>query len=191
MIQRHVVRCLIAGFVALLPVGGLVLMVVYLESTLAASWLARQPFYFPGAGILAALLVLYAIGLLVTTFLGRWLWGRADRLLDRLPAFGAMYRSLKQILGYGRGDDALFREVVLVASDDTGGTQLGLVTSTVGHGDGERRVVFVPGAPNPAAGRLLLLPPAALQPLQLQADDVLKALLSLGKTSLDDLIPAR
>ncbi|MSR58002.1 MAG: hypothetical protein EXS05_10040, partial [Planctomycetaceae bacterium] len=49
-----VTRCLLAGLVALLPIGGFVLTVVYLERSIAESWLARQPFYFPGLGLIAS-----------------------------------------------------------------------------------------------------------------------------------------
>jgi uncharacterized membrane protein len=179
---------LIAGFVALLPVAGLVLTIAWLESSLAASWLARQPFYFAGMGILAGVLALYLIGLLVTTFLGRWLFARFDHLMRSLPGVGALYRTLKQVLGYGSGDDALFQEVVLVESRDTGGHQIGLVTARLGAGDDAQLVVFVPGAPNPANGRMLILGPGTVVPIRLSVNESLKALVSLGKTSLEDLL---
>ncbi len=96
---RHVTKCLLTGVDALLPIGGLVLGIGYLESVLSGAGLKQLPFYFPGLGLLAAFALLYLIGLVLTTFIGKWLWTRLDRLLDRLPALGKLYVSLKQILG--------------------------------------------------------------------------------------------
>ena len=183
-LRRHLVRCFFAGIVALLPVGGTVLAVVYLESVLASSWLAGQSFYFPGLGLLLAATLVYVIGLGVTTFIGRWLWTRVDRLLDRLPALGQLYQTLKQILGYGGGKDALFHSVVMVAHNDSGGRQLGLITSRFSDATGAKSVVFLPGAPNPTAGQLVVLADNKIEPLDTMVSDAMKALVSVGKTDM-------
>ena len=89
-ITKHVSRCLVAGIVALLPIAGVVLTVVYLEATISGSWLKEEDWYFPGLGILAVVVLIYIIGLIVSSFLGRWLWTRVDRLLERVPALGQL-----------------------------------------------------------------------------------------------------
>jgi len=188
-ISRHVTRCFIGGVVALLPIGGVVLTIVYLESTLAESWLARQPYYFPGMGIIAAVLIIYLIGLAVTSFIGSWIWKRVDRMLARLPALGQLYQTLKQVLGYGEGEGALFERVVLVRNLDHDGWELGLVTredrAGSGQSEGETRLtVFVPAAPTPTAGRLVIVDPSATRPLDVSVGDALKTLVSIGKTPL-------
>lgn len=180
---RHVTRCLVAGVVALLPLGGTVVSVVWLERTLAESWLADQPWYFPGVGILFALVALYAVGLFVTTFLGRWLWRQVDRLLEGLPLLGAMYQSLKELLGYDSTKERFFQGVVAVPSD--GGYELGFVTGeAAGPGGAVHAVVFVPGSPNPTNGRLVLVAPKDLQRLPVRTADALRALVAIGKTPL-------
>lgn len=180
---RHITRCLVAGVVALLPIGGMVLSIAWLESSISGSWLADQPWYFPGVGILAALVVIYAFGLFVTTFLGRWVWRRADRVLESLPLLGTMYQSLKEVLGYDSGKEKFFQGVVLVPTE--GGTELGLVTGEAPGADGSpRTLVFVPGSPNPAAGRLLFVDPATVARLDVKPSDALRALVALGKTEL-------
>ena len=177
---RHVVRCLIAGIVASLPIGGTVLVFIYMESVLSASWLASKAFYFPGLGLLLVVVALYVIGVFVTTFLGRWIWRRLDSGLSRLPLVGGLYQTLKQILGYGGGADAIFQQVVLVPSEDTGGVQIGLVTDRRADG---KLAVFLPGSPNPTAGRLVLIEEEGLTALQNPVVDALKTLVSVGKGS--------
>ncbi len=190
-IAGHISRCFIAGIVALLPIGGLVLTVAYMESAIAGSWLAKQPFYFPGMGLIAVVVIIYLIGLFVSTVLGQWLWSWADRVLDNLPALGQLYQTLKQILGYGQGKDAIFHQVVLVPCRDFDAVEVGLVTNQViGDGGRTQLVVFIPGAPNPTTGRMVLIDAGRVQPISLPVSDALKALVSVGKTPLSTDIPA-
>jgi uncharacterized membrane protein len=183
-VLRHVGRCLLAGALAILPVGGLVLALVLAETTISKSWRGNVPFYVPGMGIVLALVAVYVLGLVTTTFLGRWFWRVTDRLLERLPALGRLYITLKQVLGYGEGERALFRRVVLVPSGG-GGHELGLVTNEVPGPDGRARLlVFVPGSPNPTGGRLVLAEPGEVVAVATPVHEVLKALLSAGSTPL-------
>lgn len=185
-VYKHITSSLIAGIVAILPVAGVVLTVAYLESTISGSGLSKMPFYFPGFGLLAAIIFIYLVGLAVTTFVGRWIWKRADSLMDRLPALGRLYQTLKQILGYGEGDDAIFHEAVLVPSRDTESEELGLVTNRISDDNGAiKLVIFVPGVPNPTSGRLIVMDEASVKTLSMPVNDTLKALVSMGKTEID------
>jgi uncharacterized membrane protein len=176
---NHVARCLVAGLVALLPIVGAVLGIVWLEGALSASWRAQVDWYFPGLGMLLAAAAIYAVGLAVTTFVGRWLWRVADRGLERLPLLGSLYQSLKEVLGRER----FFQAVVTVACD--GGEQIGFVTGEFDGADGSRRLtVFVPGSPNPTSGRLLLVPPTAVHRLDARPADALRTLVAMGKSPL-------
>ena len=192
-ILGHLTRCLVAGFVALLPVGGFVLSVGYAEYLIAEWWLQSQDFYFPGLGLLGVALILYFVGLVVSTFLGRWAWKRVDSLLNRLPTLGQLYQTLKQVLGYGDGEDAIFRKVVLIEGEAPGTRELGLVTNETVENGTQRLTVFIPGAPNPAAGRLVLIAAQDVRPIDMPVSDALKTLVALGTTDLhvDDRPPSR
>jgi len=182
---KHITKCLLAGIVALLPIGGLILTVGYLESMISSAGLIMLPFYFPGLGLLVALVTLYLIGLTLTTFVGKWVWTRIDRLIDKLPALGKLYVSLKQILGYGEGKDAVFQETVLVSAQGGTGEEFGLVTNRINLPDGSHRlVVFVPGSPNPTSGRLLITSPDDVQPVGMPVNSALKVLVAVGKSDI-------
>jgi uncharacterized membrane protein len=183
-IVKHVTRCLLAGALAILPVGGLLFALVFAEQTVSKSWLAKQPYYVPGMGIIAALLLVYALGLVATTFVGRWFWRWIDRVLEGLPAVGRLYVTLKQLLGYGEGEKAMFRRVVLVPREG-GGHELGLVTNEVPGPDGRPRLIlFLPGAPNPTGGRIVLTEASQVVAVSTPVHEVLKAMLSAGSTQL-------
>lgn len=179
--SRHFVRCIIAGVVALLPIGGTVLTIAYAESMLSQTWREAGYFYFPGMGLLLSIILLYFVGLFVTTFLGRWLWRRMDHVLQSLPILGGLYQTLKQILGYDSGEEAFFQEVTLVPSDDTGGVQIGLVTSRREDGT---CCVFLPGSPNPTTGRMVIVEESRIEKMDCSVSDALKSLVSVGKGEL-------
>lgn len=174
---------MVAGIVALLPMGGAVFTIVWLENVISSSWRDKLPFYFPGLGLLLALLAVYVVGFFVTTFVGRWLWRRADRLLESLPLLGTAYQSMKEVLGYDSSRERFFQGVVAVTADE--GYEIGFVTGQSTGPDGRpHTVVFVPSAPNPTNGKLLLVDPARLKPLDVRTADALRALVSIGKTPL-------
>lgn len=185
-LTRHFTTNLLAGLVALLPIGGLVITIAYMESTLSSAGLTRLPFYFPGMGILLALVIIYLIGLILTTFIGKWLWARVDRLLNRLPALGKLYGSLKQILGYGEGEQAVFQKTVLVPAQGGTGEELGLVTNTLTLKNGEKRwTVFIPGSPNPTSGRLIIVHPDQVELTSIPVNAVFKTLIAAGQYDLE------
>ena len=179
-ILRHVSRCMIAGIIAILPIGGMVLSVLWLEDMISESWLAKQNWYFPGFGLLAATVSIYLIGLAVSSFVGRWIWKLFDTLLKNLPGLGRLYETLKQILGYGEGEEAFFREVVFLPSPYGGGKELGLVTNRY---DGGRLLVFLPGSPNPTDGRLIIVDEASVERSKMPVNAALKSLISAGTTA--------
>ena len=186
---KHISKSFVAGIVALLPVGGTLLTLWWLEDSLAGIWLAEQPWYFPGAGILAALLMIYLVGVAVTSLVGRLVWRLVDRLLEEFPALGTFYRTLKQVLGYGEGEDALFDRVVLVPGREEGSHEVGLVTSTLpAEGPfGPRLAVFVPAAPTPTSGRLVLIEESATTALPVSVHDALKFLVGMGTLEVETI----
>ena len=184
-IRRHITRCLLAGAVAVLPIAGLIITIGYVESQISSSGLAKLPFYFPGFGLLASVILVYLVGLVVSTFIGRWLWARLDNLLDRVPALGGLYQTFKQILGYGKGEDAIFQEVVLVPGRNDQSEELGLVTNRVLDEDGSTKLlIFVPASPAPTTGRLVVMDPGAVRRLEMPVSETLKALVAMGKTEV-------
>ncbi|MCA3008893.1 MAG: DUF502 domain-containing protein [Phycisphaerales bacterium] len=85
---------------------------------LTGSWRDKVSWYFPGLGLLLALVVVGLVGLFVTTFVGRWMWRGIDRLLECTPLLGALYQSLKKVLGYDNTRERFFRGFVAVPADD-------------------------------------------------------------------------
>ena len=70
-------------------------MVLYFEKQLSSTWLAEQPFYRFGIEILLGFLAVYIVGLLVSSFLGRWLWAQVDMPSMSVPLLGPLYQAFK------------------------------------------------------------------------------------------------
>jgi uncharacterized membrane protein len=191
-IRQHLVTVFVSGIVALLPIVGLAATVFYFENQVAGVWLRNQGFYFFGLGLLIVTVLIYFVGLVVSTFVGRWLWRRADLLLDRLPVLGNLYLTFKQILGYGDGPQGLFQRVVLVCIDSPNHYEIGLVTHEPCEQTAGRLAVFVPAAPTPTSGRLVYAHPDQVQSTNLSASQAMQLLVSLGTIQPQALgIPAR
>lgn len=185
-ITRHLSKSFLAGIVAILPIAGLVLTVAYLEKSISSSGIAGLPFYFPGLGLILAVLIIYLIGLTVSTFVGKWLWSKFDKIMNNMPALGKLYISLKQILGYGKGEEAIFHETVLIKSLDKQSEEIGLITNKITLPDNQLKyVIFIPGAPNPTSGRLIIADPDQVQMIEADTNEVLKMLVAIGKTPIN------
>jgi uncharacterized membrane protein len=178
------VKVLVSGIVALLPVVGVIVAVAYFENTVAAAWLKNQGFYFFGLGIILAAGLVYLVGLTVSTFVGRWLWKRFDFLLDQVPILGSLYQTLKQILGYGEGPQGMFQRVVWMPSHNDR-LELGLVTREACAETAGLLVVFLPAAPTPTSGRLVCVRPERVIACNLSASQAMQLLVSLGSIGGD------
>ncbi len=179
--KQHLIRCAVAGVVALLPILGLILLIVQLESWISNSGLRDQGYYFFGQGIIAAVILVYLVGLATTTLIGKWLWRFFDRMIDRMPLLGAIYRSLKQILGYGDGPDTVFKRVVYLNTLQSDIEEIGLVTREANSADpASRLTVFLPLAPIPSNGRLVFVQSHQVRNAEMSVNEALKMFVSLG-----------
>jgi len=180
LFQQHLARCFIAGIVALLPIAGIVLGIVYFEVQLSGSWLKDQGFYFFGMGLLFTLISIYLVGFVVSTFIGQLAWRVVDRLLNRLPILGNLYQTLKQLLGYGEGPNAFFQRVVFVHNRELDADQIGLVTREANEATQGHLAVFVPFAPTPTSGRLIFVEASKVRPAGMTVNEAMKWLVSIG-----------
>lgn len=179
--QKHIWQCFVAGIVALLPIVGMIITIVYCEEMVSESWLSQQGFYFFGLGILIVLVATYFIGLFFSNVIGKWVWDSIDLILIRTPILGNLYQTLKQILGYGEGEDAIFRRVVFVKTKDFDGEEIGLVTrENIELESSEKLAVFLPFSPSPINGRLVFVDKSIVRESDMSVNDALKSLVSIG-----------
>jgi len=175
-LQTHFRNKLVAGALAAIPVALTVFILWYVDSK------ARGLFgiQYPVAGLLVGLAGLYLLGLFVTSLVGRWVLTGADILLVHIPGLRDLYQSWKQMAFSPEGDEGIFARVVLVPDESGRMKMMGFATRKPLDGDPETLCVFVPGAPNPTAGRLYFVPISECLVLDLPARAALKVLISGG-----------
>ncbi len=146
---------------------------------LESGWLVT----LTGIGVTFAIIIL--TGLVASNFLGKFLLGRIDALLDRIPVVKMLYSSLKDLFGAFLGDEKRFDTPVLVSvtQDDTV-RLMGFVTqaSMVDFGLEDDVAVYLPQSYN-FAGNLIVVPKTKIKRLDVPAASVTAFLLSGGVSS--------
>lgn len=175
----------VAGLLIAAPLA-MTLSIVSWAIELVDTRLIPRPLSIPGAGVVAVIIGLTAIGWLASSVAGRLVHNTGERLLARIPVVRGVYAALKQIFeAVFAQQSTAFREVVLVEYPRRGLWSLGFLT---GRTTGEvQRVtaddvvnVFLPTTPNPTSGFLLFVPREDIVPLRMSVEDGLKMVVSGG-----------
>ena len=182
---KHFAKNFIAGMIAMLPIVSTLIAVAFLEHSLSLSGIAKLEFYFPGLGIIIAVVMLYLVGLVATSFVGKYIWHKIDLIFERIPAIGQIYKAIKEILGYDTGDEAVFKAVVLYKDTATDSEEIGLVTREYQESDGcKKSFVYIPNSPSPTTGRLVIVESNKLKEIDITPHEALKMILAVGKIDI-------
>src|SRR5688500_10522078 len=178
--QKHLRNTFLTGIFAAAPIAVTAFVVVYVEGATRAPldrWFGiRTPF----AGVLVAVALIYLLGLLVNSLLGRWLLTIVDRVLSRVPVLKELYQAWKHVSVTPGGKEGIFAKVVLVPVETGRARTIGFTSGEPIEGDPSSCCVFVPAAPNPMNGRLYFLPLSDVTVLPLSPEEAFKIILSSG-----------
>lgn len=143
-------------------------------------------FDIPGAGIVLTLLIILTTGLLAANFIGQRLVGWWEKLLARIPVVNSIYHSVKQVSDtlFSSSGHA-FRKALLIQYPHAGSWTIAFLTGTPGgdvvnHLNGDYVSVYVPTTPNPTSGFFLMLPRSEVVELDMNVDEALKYIISMG-----------
>lgn len=183
-------RRLIAGLIVIAPLGVTVYILWWLFTTLDGI-LGRYlydliGFAIPGLGLVLLVLLLLGVGWAAEATLGAKVldWWHAG--LDRVPLVSRLYSAMRRIVGsvFGTEERRFFRAVVLFEYPSAGQWTLGFVT-----GDAPRALdnrvangitIFLPTAPNPVTGFLIIVPEARVIRLPVTVEEGFTYVLSAG-----------
>jgi uncharacterized membrane protein len=97
------------GLIALAPVAISIAIVIWLLKTLEeifrvpVEWLLGD-YYFPGVGLLVAVIFIFIVGIIINNFLIQKITAAVDRLFARIPLFKTIYNSIGDMKGCSCGD---------------------------------------------------------------------------------------
>ena len=143
-------------------------------------------FNIPGAGILLTLVVILTTGILAANFIGQRLVQWWEKLLAKIPVVNSIYNSVKQVsdtLISSSGN--AFRKALLIQYPRPGAWTIAFLTGKPGGGvqnhlQGDYVSVYVPTTPNPTSGFFLMLPQNEVIELDMNVDEALKYIISMG-----------
>ncbi|HRI08409.1 MAG TPA: DUF502 domain-containing protein [Nannocystaceae bacterium] len=179
-IGRHLRKTFLTGVFSAIPLGVTIFVVAYVEHLTREPAKALLGLDVPFIGVLLAVLLIYLLGLLVSSLVGKLLLRWLDRVLSAAPVLREVYQAWKQILLSPGGKEGIYSKVVLVPDGEGDRMVLAFTTGEAIVGDPEHCCVFVPETPNPMAGTISIVPVARVIPLAIPAEEAFKMLLSGG-----------
>jgi len=198
----------VRGLLAILPVGA-TFYILWLLYHLIDGLVGKETAFgqmveralghwIPGLGIYVTILLILLIGLVTRNILGRTIQLYMERIFFSLPGVRKMYATLKQFTtALLSRDTSSFQKVVTFDYPRKGIRVLGLVTNEeVGklqkEADEDYLLVYVPTAPNPLSGMMLVVPEREVAYVDIPVEDALSMVLSSGSVlpeSLQDRVP--
>lgn len=135
-------------------------------------------------GVLIPIIALIALGVMATNFIGVHIVAAIDRLLLRIPLVSFIYKSLKQVIDSFKtiGGTQNFKRVAYIDYPVPGMRLIGFVTGqfTDSNSGKAMTAVFVPTAPNPMSGLLLIIDSEKVTDAPLTVEDSMKLIFSGG-----------
>jgi uncharacterized membrane protein len=151
-------------------------------------------FYVPGMGVILFLLLILVIGFISVTLSLRFLHKSVDKIISNLPVFKYIYVPLKQMFGFVFSPDNMaFKNSVLIEFPCKGSWSLGFVTNETFQEAKDKLAadllnIFVPMAPNPASGFVVLVRKADVVFLDIEIKEAMRLILSGGLLNPQELI---
>lgn len=124
------------------------------------------------------LLILFVAGLLASHVIGQKLFDFFEAILLRIPVLRVIYSAARQVVDtLQTTQKRAFKAVVECDLPGIGATTLGFITSDLDDG---RCMVFVPTAPNPLSGFIMIVKRDTLRILDIPVEDAFKVVVSAG-----------
>jgi uncharacterized membrane protein len=176
----------VAGLLVMVPLGATILILVWLFNSIDH---ILQPIInrifghdIAGVGFGVTIILIYVAGVITTNVIGHRIIKWGDSLLDRVPIFRLVYRSLRQILASFSVSNNTFMQVVMVDFPHKGMKALAFVTNEVIGQDGKKNYsVLIPTAPNPTTGFMQIVREEDITHTKISVDEAIKMIVSAGK----------
>ncbi len=182
---------LFTGFITLLPVV-LTIYILYWAAVSseqlmgnALRWALPNATYFPGLGMIAALVVMFIVGLLMKAILVRQLFSFGEQVLYRLPLIKTVYRAIRDLFDFFSPKKEGLGQVVAVTYN--GIEMIGFVTQTdkqrlpESFRDQDKVLVYLPMS-YMIGGFTVFVPREHVRPLNMSMEEAMRFVLTAGIT---------
>ncbi len=184
------------GVIVVIPIGAAIFLIYWAVSTIDnalnisdifwADSTTGKPTYIPGLGILNVFIIIMIAGVLVTNVVTDPIKKWFNRWINRLPLFKFLYSSIKDLTVAFVGDEKKFNEAVIVEVNEFGLKKIGFLvqkdlTKLGLSGD---VAVYFPYSYS-FAGQVVIIAADKVKPLDRNAADMMKFVISGGVSGLD------
>ena len=183
-------RIFLSGLAVLVPSALTIYAIVWIakeaEQLFAPQWQKIFPNveYFPGMGVLGALILVFCAGLLTRSWIVRWFVDYSEKLIQRMPLVKTIYSPLKDMMNFFAEDrDDNINRVVLF--EWNGAQVLGFVTrdDICLDQSGEQRIAVYLPMSYQIGGYTLLLPKDRVQEIDMTVEAGMRFAVSAGVAS--------
>ena len=191
---KTISKTLLTGFITILPVVLTIYLLYWLavsaESVLGKMIRLMLPdhLYWPGMGVIAGLVVVFAVGLLMHAYVVQRLFARGEQVLYHLPLIKTIYRSIRDFFEYfSPAREKEFEQVVAVSFGDTGMQVIGFVTQALPENmpenfrEKDSILVYLPLS-YMIGGYAVLVPRSAVRSLDMNMEEAMRFTLTAGVT---------
>jgi uncharacterized membrane protein len=192
--MKFISKNILAGLVAILPVV-LTIYLLYWFAVTAENALGRlirlvlpDTMYWPGMGLVAALLAVFLLGLLMHAYVFRRLFASVEHLMYRMPLIKTVYRAIRDFFDYfSPSGEREFEQVVAVTIGDSGMQVIGFVTQAIPERmpedfRGEDSILVYLPLSYMIGGYTVLMPRSAVRPLDMNMEEAMRFTLTAGMT---------
>jgi len=201
---RPVVRCFLAGVLAVLPLVVTVGVVMWVAGfvatmigpgTVLGGLLRQLGFQFASdttaayaIGWVLVLAAIFALGVTVEMGARRFYQGTVDKLVQRVPLLGGVYGTVKQLVAMvdkkDRADLKGMSVVFCIFGEEKGAAFLALLPTRERFriNEVDYHAVLVPSAPVPVGGSLVFVPADSVHDADLSVDAFMSIYVSMGVT---------
>ena len=185
-------RQFLTGIIVFIPVGLAIWLFVwvfrFIDSFAQPALVHILGYEVPGFGVVIAGVIIYVIGVIALSFIGKRLLGWGDSVLLKIPFFSIIYRSIKQIMeAIAKPDKTKFKRVVIIEYPRKGMKTIALVTKELVDESGEKIVhIFVPTSPNPMSGYFEIMKEEDVTNTDLTIEEALKLVISCGAVESEE-----
>lgn len=194
-VNRHIRTRLISGMLLLIPVVVTILFIQFVVTGMA-SFLTPFVKRVPGISDQATMavstvlfvLLVYAVGVIAAHIMGRRLLGLGESVLLHIPVIRTIYAASKQVVdSFSLSNRSTFKSAVLVEFPRKGSRAIAFVMGASRDRQGVPVYrVFVPTAPNPTSGFLLILREDQMRQTAMPVEEALKMIVSGGVLGPDE-----
>lgn len=135
-----------------------------------------------GIGLIAAIFIIYLVGVVSSNVVGQRLVRFGDKLITRVPFVRPLYTSVKEvIIRFSEPSKNNILQVALVEYPRKGVVSLAFITGEGGNRDGKKLLtLLIPTAPNPLSGFLVMMPEDEVTRTNIKPAVAMKMIISCG-----------